>query len=69
MSFYLLELPRIMRYTDEYDNPVTAWCRIFRNFAIFAKSRSKMDAKFVKLERAMRMSGLDDKEMITISAI
>ncbi len=63
MSFYLLELPRIMRYTDEYDSPVAAWCRIFRNFAIFAKSRSEKDARFSKLERAMRVSGLDDKEI------
>ena len=63
MSFYLLELPRIMRYTDEYDSPVAAWCRIFRNFAIFAKSRSEKDAEFVRLERAMRVSGLDDKEI------
>ena len=63
MSFYLLELPRIMRYTDEYDSPVAAWCRIFRNFAIFAKSRSEKDAEFVRLERAMRVSGLDDQEI------
>ena len=63
MSFYLLELPRIMRYTDEYDSPVAAWCRIFRNFAIFAKSRSEKDAEFERLERAMRVSGLDDKEI------
>ncbi len=63
MSFYLLELPRIMRYTDEYDSPVAAWCRIFRNFAIFAKSRSEKDAEFDRLERAMRVSGLDDKEI------
>ena len=63
MSFYLLELPRIMRYTDEYDSPVAAWCRIFRNFAIFAKSRSEKDAGFDRLERAMRVSGLDDKEI------
>ncbi len=63
MSFYLLELPRIMRYTDEYDSPVAAWCRIFRNFAIFAKSRSEKDAEFGRLERAMRISGLDDKEI------
>ena len=63
MSFYLLELPRIMRYTDEYDSPVAGWCRIFRNFAIFAKSRSEKDAEFVRLERAMRVSGLDDKEI------
>ena len=62
MSFYLLELPRIMRYTDEYDSPVAGWCRIFRNFAIFAKSRSEKDAEFERLERAMRVSGLDDKE-------
>ena len=63
MSFYLLELPRIMRYTDEYDSPVAAWCRIFRNFSIFAKSRSERDAEFDRLERAMRVSGLDDKEI------
>ncbi len=63
MSFYLLELPRIMRYTDEYDSPVAGWCRIFRNFAIFAKSRSERDAGFERLERAMRVSGLDDKEI------
>ena len=63
MSFYLLELPRIMRYTDEYDSPVAGWCRIFRNFAIFAKSRSEKDAEFERLERAMRVSGLDDKEI------
>ncbi len=63
ISFYLLELPRIMRYTDEYDSPVAAWCRIFRNFAIFAKSRSEKDAEFERLERAMRVSGLDDQEI------
>ncbi len=63
MSFYLLELPRIMRYTDEYDSPVAAWCRIFRNFAIFVKTSSERDAGFCKLERAMRLSGLDDGEI------
>ena len=34
-----------------------------RNFAIFAKSRSEKDAVFNKLERAMRVSGLDDNEI------
>ncbi len=63
MSFYLLELPRIMRNSEGYDSPVAAWCRIFRNFAIFAKSRSERDTEFDKLERAMRVSGLDDKEI------
>ena len=63
MSFYLLELPRNMRYTDEYDSPVAAWCRLFSNFSIFAKSRSEKDARFSKLERAMRVSGLDDIEI------
>ena len=63
ISFYLLELPRIMRYTDDYDSPVAAWCRIFRNFAIFAKSRSEKDPEFDTLERAMRVSGLDDREI------
>ena len=63
MSFFLLELPRVMRYTDEYESPIAGWCRIFRNFAIFAKSRSEKDARFSKLERAMRISGLDDKEI------
>ena len=63
MSFFLLELPRVMRYNDEYDSPIAGWCRIFRNFTIFAKSRSEKDAVFNKLERAMRVSGLDDKEI------
>ncbi len=63
MSFFLLELPRVMHYTDEYESPIAGWCRIFRNFAIFAKSRSEKDARFSKLERAMRVSGLDDKEI------
>ena len=63
MSFYLLELPRVMRYSDDYDSPVAAWCRIFRNFAIFAKSGSERDAGFATLERAMRVSGLDDSEI------
>ena len=63
ISFYLLELPRIMHYTDEYDSPVAGWCRIFRNFAIFAKSRSKDDERFGRLEKAMRVSGLDDNEI------
>ena len=63
MSFFLLELPRVMRYTDENESPIAGWCRIFRNFAIFAKSRLEKDARFSKLERAMRISGLDDKEI------
>ena len=52
-----------MRYNDEYDSPIAGWCRIFRNFAIFAKSRSDKDAEFERLERAMRVSGLDDQEI------
>ncbi len=52
-----------MHYTDEYDSPVSGWCRIFRNFAIFAKSRSKDDERFGKLEMAMRVSGLDGREI------
>lgn len=63
ISFYLLELPRIMRYTDEYESPVASWCRIFRNFAIFARSREQNDARFKVLERAMRISGLNDKQI------
>ena len=63
ISFYLLELPRIMRYTDEYDSPVAGWCRIFRNFSIFVKSRAENDARLRSLESAMRVSGLDDTQI------
>lgn len=63
ISFYLLELPRIMRYTDEYDSPVASWCRIFRNFSIFVRSRAKNDARLHSLESAMRVSGLDDAQI------
>ena len=52
-----------MHYTDEYDSPVAGWCRIFGNFAVFAKSRSKDDERFGRLEKAMRVSGLDDNEI------
>ena len=63
ISFYLLELPRIMHYSEEYDSPVAAWCRIFRNFAIFAKSRDRDDARFKELESAMRVSGLNEGQI------
>ena len=63
ISFYFLELPRIMRYTDEYDSPVAAWCRIFRNFSIFVKSRAENDTRLRSLESAMRVSGLDDAQI------
>ena len=63
ISFYLLELPRIMRYTDEYDSPVAGWCRIFRNFSIFVRSRAENDARLRSLESAMRVSGLDDTQI------
>ena len=63
ITFYLLELPRIMRYTDEYDSPVAAWCRIFRNFSIFVRSRSESDARLRSLESAMRVGGLDDVQI------
>ena len=63
ISFYLLELPRIMRHSEEYDAPVAAWCRIFRNFAIFAKSRDRDDARFKELESAMRVSGLNEGQI------
>ncbi len=63
ISFYLLELPRIMRYSDEFESPVALWCRIFRNFAIFARSRERNDARFKVLESAMRISGLDDRQI------
>ena len=63
ISFYLLELPRVMRYTDEYDSPVAAWCRIFRNFSIFVRSRAESDARLRSLESAMRLNGLDDAQI------
>ena len=63
ISFYLLELPRIMRYTDEYDSPVAGWCRIFRNFSIFVRSRDENDARLRSLENAMRVNGLDDAQI------
>ena len=36
---------------------------MWASFTIFAKSRSEKDAEFDMLERAMRVSGLDDKEI------
>lgn len=63
ISFHLLELPRVMRHSDEYDTPVAGWCRIFRNFSIFAASVKAKDEKFKELERAMRIRGLSEEQI------
>lgn len=63
MTFHLLELPRIMRYAEEYDSPVAGWCRIFRNFSIFAKTAAAKGSWFKELEGAMRIRGLSDEQI------
>ena len=63
ISFHLLELPRVMRHSDEYDTPVAGWCRIFRNFSIFAASVKAKDERFKELERAMRIRGLSEEQI------
>lgn len=63
MTFHLLELPRIMRYAEEYESPVAGWCRIFRNFSIFARTAAAKGSWFSELEGAMRIRGLSDKQM------
>lgn len=63
MTFHLLELPRIMRYAEEYDSPVAGWCRIFRNFSIFARTAMAKGAWFRELEGAMRIRGLNDEQI------
>lgn len=63
MTFHLLELPRIMRYAEEYDNPVAGWCRIFRNFSIFARTAAAKASWFKELEVAMRIRGLSDEQI------
>ena len=63
MSFHLLELPRIMRYADEFDSPVAGWCRIFRNFSIFARTAAANAPWFKELEGAMRIRGLSNEQI------
>ncbi len=65
MTFHLLELPRIMRYAEEYDSPVAGWCRIFRNFSIFARTAAAKSPRFRELEGggAMRIRGLSDEQI------
>ncbi len=63
MTFHLLEIPRIMRYAEEYDSPVAGWCRIFRNFSIFARTAAAKGAWFKELEGAMRIRGLSDEQI------
>jgi len=63
MSFHLLELPRIMRYAQEYDSPVAGWCRIFRNFSIFARTAAANGPWFKELEGAMRIRGLSNEQI------
>ena len=63
MSFHLLELPRIMRYAQEFDSPVAGWCRIFRNFSIFARTAAANAPWFKELEGAMRIRGLSNEQI------
>lgn len=63
ITFHLLELPRIMRYAEEYDSPIAGWCRIFRNFSIFARTAATKGTWFKELEGAMRIRGLSDEQI------
>ena len=64
LSIYLVELPRVMRLTNNFDNPVAGWCQIFRNIATFAETRAAKDGRFQKVVKAMKVSGLSEKEII-----
>jgi predicted transposase/invertase (TIGR01784 family) len=63
MSIYLVELPRVMRLTNNFDNPVAGWCQIFRNIATFAKTREGKEGRFREVVKRMKVRGLTDKEI------
>ena len=61
LTIYCVELPRVMKLTDNFDSPVAGWCRIFRNIANFAEMR---DGRFGNVVKEMKVRGLDEQEMI-----
>ncbi len=63
LSVYLVELPRVMRLTNYFGNPVAAWCQIFRNIATFAETREGKEGRFSEVVRRMKVRGLTDKEI------
>ncbi len=50
-------------YDEEYDSPVAGWCRIFRNFSIFARTAAAKGSWFKELGGAMRIRGLSDEQI------
>jgi predicted transposase/invertase (TIGR01784 family) len=63
LSIYLVELPRVMRLTDNFENPVAGWCQIFRNIATFADTRDGKEGRFSEVVKKMKVRGLTDKEI------
>ena len=63
MSVYLVELPRVMKLTNNFDNPVAGWCQIFRNIATFARTREGKEGRFSEVVKRMKVRGLTDKEI------
>ena len=63
MFVYLVELPRVMKLTNNFDNPVAGWCQIFRNIATFAKTREGKEGRFSEVVKRMKVRGLTDKEI------
>jgi len=51
LTFHLVELPRVMSLTDNFDSPVAGWCRIFRNIANFAQTQGAHEGRFGKAVR------------------
>lgn len=51
LTFHLVEPPRVMSLTDNFDSPVAGWCRIFRNIANFAQTQGAHEGRFGKAVR------------------
>ena len=52
-----------MKLTDNFGNPVAAWCQIFRNIATFAETRDGKEGRFIEVVKKMKARGLTDKEI------
>ena len=63
LSVYLVELPRVMKLTKNFGNPVAGWCQVFRNIANFARTREGRDGRFSKVVKEMKVRGMTDKEI------
>lgn len=61
VGFYMLELPRLQRFTGDVGNPVAQWFSLIKNIAKFAHDRDL--GRFATAVATARVGGLTEQEL------